>query len=171
MCHQFYSMIAWLFWKIVLLCVNHWCGHLSWMLYLHICDVHPASCLRKTNGIRVLLRACLASSYTSDPRCSSLQNPWEFGSFDEWLSLEYCYQWLKPVIPEAGYLLPWCRPKRIFSWGCVQEHLLPVSCVSQESEYIICLVLINVRSLTNKNFILNDFLKSHFLDFLLLTET
>lgn len=160
MCHHSLCMIAWLFWRFVFLWVNQWRCHLSWTLYLHICDVHLASCLAKTNYVQIRVRAFLALPYTYGPCHSSVRNPWEFGRFDERLSLDCCYQWPKPVISEAGYPLPCRRSERIFNWGCVQEHLLLVSRVSQKSDhYIIRLVLINVRSLTNKTFILNDFFK------------
>lgn len=88
------------------------------------------------------------------------------------LAIYYCYRWLKLVIPEAGYPLPCCRPGRIFSRAFVQNHLRLVGHVSQQSDrYLVHMALINTRSLPNKTFILNNFFTSHFLDFLLLTET
>lgn len=87
------------------------------------------------------------------------------------LAIYYCYRWFKLVISEAGYPLPCCRPVRIQK-AFVQKHFCPVSCVSQQSDcYLIHMALINTRSLPNKTFILNIFFTSHFLDFLLLTET
>ena len=65
-----------------------------------------------------------------------------------------------------------CYGVRFCRWGCTLENLRPVNRASQRTDRcLVRIALINVRSVVNKTFILNDFFTSYSLDFLLLTET
>lgn len=46
------------------------------------------------------------------------------------LAIYYCYRWLKLVIPEAGYPLPCCWPRKIFSRACTESSSSGQSCLS-----------------------------------------
>ncbi|XP_032366676.1 LOW QUALITY PROTEIN: uncharacterized protein LOC116685831 [Etheostoma spectabile] len=96
----------------------------------------------------------------------------DYSGYDLRSSTEYRYRWLRPVLWDTGVLLPCCRPVRISQRGCVPGNLRSLSRFSLQADRCsVHTALINVRSLTNKTFILNDFFTTHDLDFLLLTET
>lgn len=125
----------------------------------------------KRGGVLIKLKMSLASSL-HDP-CRLPAGPFtDYSGYDLRSSTEYRYRWLRPVLRDTGVLLPCCRPVRISQRGCVPGNLRSLSRFSRQSDRCsVHTALINVRSLTNKTFILNDFFTTHDLDFLLLTET
>ncbi|KAJ0033693.1 hypothetical protein NQD34_000800 [Periophthalmus magnuspinnatus] len=123
----------------------------------------------KRSGVLVTLRAYLSRSSDYHP-CSSAELPWEFNDYVVRHSSES--RWLRSAVPDTGYPQLSQRRVRICKRGSVRENLRLVPCRPQQTDHIIIrAALVNTRSLTNKTFILNDFFSTHFLDFLLLTET
>lgn len=127
----------------------------------------------KRGGVLVRFKAYLASLCTDVSGCSLNGKSTVCEKFDLPRSLEFSYRWLQPALPDAGCLLPCCRPVRIQVRGCVRGNLCPLNHATQQSVNCrsVHAALINTRSLTNKTFILNDLISTHDLDFLMLTET
>lgn len=124
----------------------------------------------KRGGIFVKLKSYLASCV--DDRGPVLSGGFEeCGSYDLRRSREYSYRWLKTAIPDDVCLLPCRRPVRIRMRGCVQGNLRPLSWAPKQSCRAVSAALLNARSLTNKSFILNNFIFTRDLDFFLLKET
>ncbi len=88
-------------------------------------------------------------------------------------------RWVQPVEP-AGPVVTCLQRTLYLHWNGVHlQNLRPVPCGSQQSDDALVddtgpairLALINVRSLRNKTFILNEFIRARNLDFLFITET
>lgn len=101
----------------------------------------PLGCSRRRRrgrrgGVLRRLRAFLASPSTDSPRRSLSELSKGYVGYDVRGSAHYCYRWLLPALPEAGYPLPCRRPID--------------RCLIRSAP-------INTRSVANKTFILNDF--------------
>lgn len=87
-------------------------------------------------------------------------------------------RWIQPVEPAGPVLSSLWRSLHLNCTGVNLQNLRPVSIGSQlcqdalsEFKSKIRLALLNVRSLKNKTFILNDFIRARNLDFLFISET
>jgi hypothetical protein len=130
---------------------------------------------RRRRGIRggllVKLKASLKTQSVQpySPLCDLIKKKAYFVAVR---SMETPYQWITSVSDFVDQL-PLRRPAVLRRWRVTSQNLrslrrdLDVTEVSTELRF----ALINVRSLTNKTFILSDFFKTQSLDILCLTET
>lgn len=124
----------------------------------------------KRGGILVKFKAYLVSR-VANPGCFQSSPPPDHGSFDIQHSLRHCYWWLRLASAKAGPTLPCCRPVRVHSRSCSPRnlHLLQRDVPQPEISKPVCLAMLNVRSVSNKTFKINDLISTHDLDFCSLT--
>ncbi|XDV17969.1 hypothetical protein PO909_023757 [Leuciscus waleckii] len=128
----------------------------------------------KRGGFHVKFKEYLASCSVNMGVSGCFKNISEgYGGFDLHRFLQYSCRWLPPVLPDTCCPLPLRRPARIHRQGSVKENLPLSRAVSRQTgnNRPVRAALLNARSVTNKTFVLNDFISTRELDIFFLTET
>lgn len=134
-----------------------------WRLYLTIC----VTCLE-------VLRPSSSFFWCLNPiSCFMLAFTYMWQVAAVWHSLEPLHVWNTLIVGDPLDQLPKSCSSHLRRGGVCFSHLCLLCQASQQTieSWQIRVSLINARSVVNKTVILNDFLTSHSLDYLFITET